>query len=398
MYKTNRGLNQESIQSSNRALLLELIRKERVCSRAYLSKQSKLQQTTVTYIINDFIKLNLVKETGLLVGNKGRRSIGIEIEKSTYGVLGIRIARTGYSVGIFNLAGECVKIEEYHHKADDEASTIIKNILEKTAGMLRAEKKRKILAAGVAVPGPFNMKSEKIVLMTEVTGWNTLHLRESFEQELGLPVYFQHDACAGVWAQLWHNKKIGHENILVYISVGEGVGSGILINGATLENGYSFTGEIGHMSIDYNGVPCECGNKGCLEKYTSAIALTKTINQALGTSDAFSVITQKIRDGNEPYVSQYLACCDYLAVGLVNVINCFNPDAIVIGDEVAKIQPELLLKRVQEKIHERSMPEIYQNVQIMVNDQDLNAELYGAAIIAIREIYKNTEIYFSSNN
>ncbi|MEN6637352.1 MAG: ROK family protein [Clostridiaceae bacterium] len=396
MLKTNRGLNQESIQSSNRALLLELIRKARVCSRAYLSKQSKLQQTTVTYIINDFIKLNLVKETGLLIGNKGRRSIGIEIERNTYGVLGIRIARTGYSVGIFNLAGECVRKEEFHHKADDEASTIITNILDKAAEMQHSEKKRKILAVGVAVPGPFNMKSERIVLMTEVTGWNTLHLREAFEQELGLPVYFQHDACAGVWAQLWHNKKIGHENILAYISVGEGVGSGILINGATLENGYSFTGEIGHMSIDFNGVPCECGNKGCLEKYTSAIALTKTINHAFGTTDAFSVIAQKIKDGNESYVSHYLTCCDYLGIGLVNVINCFNPDAIVIGDEVAKIQPDLLLRRVQEKIHERSMPEIYQNVQIMVNDQDLNAELYGAAIVAVREIYKNTEIYFSS--
>lgn len=396
--KTNRGLNQESIQSSNRALLLELIRKERVCSRAYLSKQSKLQQTTVTYIINDFIKLNLVKETGLLVGNKGRRSIGIEIEKNTYGVLGIRIARTGYSVGIFNLAGECIKQEEYHHKADDEASEIIKTILDKSVEMVNGEQQRKILAAGVAVPGPFNMKSEKIVLMTEVAGWNTLHLREAFEQELGLPVYFQHDACAGVWAQLWHNKKIGQENVLAYISVGEGVGSGILINGVKLEDGYSFAGEIGHMSIDFNGVPCECGNRGCLEKYTSAIALTKTINQALGTGYTFAEITQKIKDGDEPFVSHYLTCCDYLAIGLVNVINCFNPDAIVIGDEIAKIQPDLLLERVQKIIHERSMPEIYQNVQIIVNDQDLNAELFGAAINAIREIYRNMEIYFGNFN
>lgn len=396
MNKSKRGLNQESIQSSNRALLLELIRKERVCSRAHLSKQSKLQQTTVTYITNDFLKLNLIRETGLIVGNKGRRSIGIEIEKNTYGVLGIRLARTGYSVGIFNLAGECVKQNDYHHRAEDTPNEIVKTIIDNATQMLRAEKKRKILAAGVAVPGPFNMQSETIVLMTEVAGWNTLHLREAFEQGLGLPVYFQHDACAGVWAQLWHNKRIGHENILVYISVGEGVGSGILINGETLENGYSFAGEIGHMSIHYNGVQCECGNKGCLEKYTSAIALTKTINQSLGTHDSFPVIAQKIRDRDKVCLEHYMACCDYLAVGLVNVINCFNPNAIVLGDEIVKIAPELLLERVKSKIHERSMPEIYNNVQIFVNEPDLDAELYGAAIIAIREIYRNTEQYFSA--
>jgi len=398
LHQSKRGLNQESIQSSNRALLLELIRKERVCSRAHLSKQSRLQQTTVTYITNDFLKLNLIRETGLIVGSKGRRSIGIEIEKNTYGVLGIRIARTGYSVGVFNLAGECIKKEDYHHKADDEPNAIIKTILDKAGDMLRAEKRRKILAVGVAVPGPFNMKSETIVLMTEVAGWNTLRLREEFEQGLGLPVYFQHDACAGVWAQLWHNEKIGHEDILVYISVGEGVGSGILINGETLENGYSFAGEIGHMSIDCDGVQCECGNKGCLEKYTSAIALTKTINQELGTHDTFSVIAKKIKTGDEVCLKQYLACCDYLAVGLVNVINCFNPNAIVLGDEIVKILPELLLERVQSKIHERSMPEIYNNVQIFVNEKDLDAELYGAAIIAIREIYKNTDYYFQSKD
>jgi N-acetylglucosamine repressor len=396
LYQSRRGLNQESIQTSNRALLLELIRKECVCSRAHLSKQSKLQQTTVTYITNDFLKLKLIRETGLISGNKGRRSIGIEIEKNTYGVLGIRLARTGYSVGIFNLAGECVKKKAYHHHADEEPNVIIKKIIDKAKEMLNDENERKILAVGVAVPGPFNMKSETIVLMTEMAGWNALRLREEFEKGLGLPVYFQHDACAGVWAQLWHNVQIGHENILVYISVGEGVGSGILVNGKMLEDGYSFAGEIGHMSINYDGLKCECGNKGCLEKYTSAIALTKTINQELGTHDSFSVIAQKIKEGDEICLKHYLTCCDYLAVGLVNVINCFNPNAIILGDEIVKILPELLLERVQSKIHERSMPEIYNNVQIFVNEPNLDAELYGAAIIAIREIYRNTEHYFSS--
>ena len=93
MNRSIRGFNQENIQDMNRTLLLNLLRKEGICARAHLANLSQLKQATVTNIVSDFIDWGLVKEVGFLVGNKGRRSIGISINNDDFGVLAIRLAR-----------------------------------------------------------------------------------------------------------------------------------------------------------------------------------------------------------------------------------------------------------------------------------------------------------------
>ena len=118
--------------------------------------------------------------------------------------------------------------------------------------------------------------------MTEKEGWGTLNIKKQFQQELQLPIIVQHDACAGAWAQLWYNEKVSYEGVLLYMSVGQGVGSGLMIDGEAFKGGWGITGEIGHMSIDYEGITCSCGNRGCLEKYTSSIAFKTNVNTRLG--------------------------------------------------------------------------------------------------------------------
>lgn len=389
------GLNQESIQASNRALLLELIRKEGVCSRAFLARKSRLQQSTVTTIVNSFIKWGLVVETGLITGKKGRRSIGISINTDTYAVLGVRIIRSGFSIGLFNLTGGCIIEKNYEVGKNRNPSDMIHKIVSEAQIILSEKKQYRVLSAGIAVPGPFNMKDGTIILMTESEGWNAFNLSNVFQQELKLPTILQHDARAGAWSQLWHNKKDHSEGILVYISVGQGVGSGILVNGETLEGSIGAAGEIGHMSINYEGIQCECGNRGCLEKYTSSVALTKTVNQTLNINYSFSQIADRIRAGDKICTNIYEKCCDLLACGIVNVINCLNPNEIVLGDVMAKISPRLMLERVNKIVKERILSDIYDHQQISVDEMNINAELYGAAIEAIRDIFKNTAEYFS---
>ncbi len=395
MSKQNLGLNQESIQASNRALLLELIRKEGVCSRAHLAKKSRLQQSTVTFIVNSFIQWGLVRETGLISGSKGRRSIGLSINRESFAVLGVRLTRSGYSMGIFDLTGACVREKEYRHEENKPASELMRNIVAQAKALIAEASARQVLAVGIAVPGPFNIKDGIIVLMTEAEGWNALNLRETFRQELQLPTVLQHDASAGAWAQLWHNEQIVKAEALVYISVGQGVGSGIVINGETMEGSIGAAGEIGHMSIDYDGVSCECGNRGCLEKYTSSIALTKAINQKLSTDYSFAQIADLIRSGDEVCLRQYERCCDLLGVGIVNLINCLNPNEIVLGDDMVKVLPGLLLERVCSTVRQRVLPDVYKNQRITVDEMGLNAELYGAAVVAIKDIFKNSGRYFS---
>ena len=125
MKETMRGLNQGNIQNLNRSLLLNLLRREKICARTTLAEHSGLKQATVTHIINDFMNWNLVKEVGLLTGVKGRRSIAISLNTEDLAVAGIRIARKDFSVGLFNLYGEAVMIRRTGIKHGQNAREIM---------------------------------------------------------------------------------------------------------------------------------------------------------------------------------------------------------------------------------------------------------------------------------
>lgn len=397
MERINRGLNQESIQEINRSLIINLLRKEGICARTHLSKLSNLKQATVTNIINDFIEWNLVKEVGFLPGSKGRRSIGISINNDEFRVLAVRIARKNYSVSIFDLSGNsCCSIKKDlipGQKPED----VLEHILKDAEYLINDTKNQKILAIGIALPGPYSTKHERITLMTEATGWNKISIKECVYDRLKIPVFIEQDANAGALAQYWYNEENYINNSLVYIAVGQGVGAGIIINGQVLRGNIGIAGEIGHTTIDYNGEPCECGNVGCLEKYCSSIALTKRINLRLNPEQpyTFSEVCKLIKEGNAIAVEEFELCCNALAMGIVNVVNNFNPSIIVIGDEMAHILPEKMLSLVKALIKNRVLPEVFNNMKITMSLIKNDSMLHGAATVAINDIFQNTNQYLS---
>ena len=277
----NRGYNQESIQDMNRTLLINLLRKEGICARAHLSNLSMLKQATVTNIMNDFIHWGLVKEVGFLVGNKGRRSIGISINNDDFGVLGIRLGRKNYTVGLFDLSGNLVEYKRNEVEAGQKPREIFDNIKGEARELIGSAKGRKIIAVGMAIPGPYSERRGRIELMTGVSGWNEISIKEELTEDFKLPVFVEQDANAGALAQYWHKEEDYKNSVLVYVADGQGVGAGIISNGELLKGSIGVAGEIGHTTIDLGGSKCACGNYGCLENYCSSIAFTRKVNEEL---------------------------------------------------------------------------------------------------------------------
>ena len=153
MNRSIRGFNQENIQDMNRTLLLNLLRKEGICARAHLANLSQLKQATVTNIVSDFIDWGLVKEVGFLVGNKGRRSIGISINNDDFGVLAIRLARKNYTVGIFNLSGRLLDKKRVELDVNQPPRVTFEAIIHEAGELIRSSESRKIIAIGMAIPG-----------------------------------------------------------------------------------------------------------------------------------------------------------------------------------------------------------------------------------------------------
>ena len=184
--------------------------------------------------------------------------------------------------------------------------------------------------------------------------------------------------------------------MLIYIAVGQGVGAGILDAGRLVRGKLGMTGEIGHTSICYDGPVCSCGNRGCLENYCSSTSFTKMVNEALRPSSplSFRDAAALLQSGNPTVMELFLTLCERLAVGIVNLINAFNPDVIILGDEMTYVMPDLMIEQVRKFVKERCIPELYETTMIEKSLVAKDSFAHGAALTAIEDVFDHPSDYF----
>lgn len=257
------GMNSLDIHESNRTSILRILAKETVLTRVDLSRMTGLKQATITNIINDLLASGVVAETGALKGNMGRRSIGIRMNTDRFLVLGIKIARSSYSIGVFNLKNELLEKIVRTQEMPVTANSMLQNIVADAKAMLT--KYENLCAIGVAVPGPYLRREGRIAVMSEFVGWGEIDIFQKLNDAFNLPVFIEHDANAGALAEWRRGSDIGNGDVLVHLLAGEGIGTGVVIDGKIISGYRGIFGEVGHMSINVMGSRCICGNCGCLE-------------------------------------------------------------------------------------------------------------------------------------
>lgn len=397
MLTMHRGINQDTIQEWNRSLLLKSLRKEGVCSRAHLANFSGLKQATVTNIMKDFIDWELVTETGLLSGNKGRRSIGLAINRQKYRVLGLQISRKFYKVGVYDLAGCPLDMVTRKIPKHPDVPAVLKNMCADIRYFEQKYSDYIFLALGAALPGPFISSKNHIALLVGGEEWAGVNIKEALEKELDFPIFLEHDSNAGALAHMWRLKDSYQDQVLVYISVGPGIGAGIIMDGSIYAGTLGIAGEIGHTSINVNGKLCSCGNRGCLDLYASTSALMENINSAYGLPDDHQLtlrdIPGRLKKKDEICLKYFQEACEYIGYCIVNIINTINPDIIIIGDEISGIAPDLTQTLIRRTVKERILPELYDTLSIVVSQDEDHVILTGAAIVAINAIFETPETY-----
>ncbi len=388
--KTKQGKNLEDIQEMNRSLLIRLMRKrQQVCTRAELTQESGLNQSTITNIINELINWGLVVETGVIEGKKGRRSIGIRLNNEPFKVVGIRLSRKSITVALYDLGGKeygSKQVPIRNLEGSDTAFAKMKGLIAEIIEPC----KETVKAIGIATPGPLFRSEGRIALMTEFPGWEKINIQDELNQEFGLPVYIEHDAKAGALAHWWFSEPHRDHGVMVYVAAGQGVGAGIVMDGKVYRGTLGMAGEIGHMSIDYNGPLCECGHKGCLELYCSTTALLKKLNQE---HSSLPSVWKSVQQDEPATVEAVRSASWFLGFGLVNIINTFNPDRIIIGDELSNAG-ELVLRTIREVIDSNALPVVSSRVTLELASPAVDDILVGAATTAIDSLLTQPSVLF----
>jgi glucokinase len=246
-------------------------------------------------------------------------------------------------------------------------------------------------AVSVAVPGTVDAKAGVVVKAPNLPCLDGFPLAAAVEKEFNLPVIIENDANAAAVGEMWQGAGRGHTAV-VCVTLGTGVGGGIILDGKLWRGANQSAAEIGHMSVDpFGGVACTCGSRGCLEVYASATAIVRMAREArprfAGSmlNECDELTAEKVYragvKGDELALEVFRRMGVYLGIGLANLINVLNPEVIVIGGGVVNAW-QLFEKHMLQQVAERAFPLPAAKVKIVRAECGDDAGLLGAARLA----------------
>lgn len=297
---------------------------------------------------------------------------------------GIDIGGTSVKIGLLDRKGNLLKKWEIHSRTEQEGAEILPDISESLSGFLKEENidLQQVLGMGIGVPAP--VRADGIVENTVNLGWKYKEVKKEMEQRTGIRTVVGNDANLAALGEMWKGAGNQEKNLLM-VTLGTGVGGGLIVDGVPATGANGAAGEIGHICMNpLEQETCGCGNHGCLEQYASATGIARLARRKLGTELTAKDVFDGVKAGD--------ALCEeiaeefgrYLGTGLSMVTAVTDPSVIVIGGGVSKAG-DILLDYIRGPYREHAFQKA-KNVRFAIASLGNDAGIYGAAKLMLQEL------------
>ena len=265
--------NPELVKTVNTSVILDIIRKNKHISRAEVAKISKLNPSTVSNITRELIKTDILKEMGIGTSILGRRPIKLSLNPDGPCVIGVEVAGDKITTLMTDLEAKIIARAKIDIDKRENGKVIMKETIKRIGEVIeKSEKdKSKIRGIGMGVTGSIDAVTG-IALFSPNIGWRGVPIKKLIEEEFGIQTFVDNDVKAMALGEYRFGSAKGNRD-LVCMNIGEGLGSGVIIDGKIYRGANWVAGEIGHIILDLNGPRCRCGNRGCLEAFVSGQAM-----------------------------------------------------------------------------------------------------------------------------
>lgn len=346
------GLNNNAIKAYNLGLVLRHVITEPSITRIDLASRTGLTKMAVTNVVSELINEGILSERkNEMEGKKGRPSISLDLSASAPKVVGVSLNADSATAALLSLRGEVLKSASYPYGEDahDAPFHAIDDIL-------RASINEKILGISFICEGSLDRKSNRLVIHPNpsLVDWDFV---AEAKKRYQLPIFTEEkqEAIGAFEKELGLAKD---SSDFVYIQISEDISSAIYVNNMPLKNRLGLTPNLGHLSIDYNGLSCPCGNRGCLQSYISTEAMEKKlrdITKLKADFKGFCEIQSKKNDSRIDWAFKDMM--DKLCFALISLSNLINPQLVLIGGKgrsipdryLAKLEKGLQGKRIHEE-------------------------------------------------
>lgn len=305
---------------------------------------------------------------------------------------GVDVGGTTVKLGLFEQNGNLVEKWEVITRTENQGEGILPDITESIYKKMEEHQieKEQVVGIGIGLPGP--VTKDGVILKCVNLGWGIFNIEHVLEEMTGLPVKAANDANAAALGELWQGGGRGYRD-LVMITLGTGIGGGVILDGKVIPGSNGAAGELGHMPVVENETEtCSCGKKGCLEQVASATGIVKEANKLLKNTDQPSMLRnlEKVtaRDvfyyaeqGDELALQVTDIFSSYLGTAIAHTASVINPEAVVIGGGVSRAG-KFLLDMVEKKFQEKAFLPC-RNVKFEIASLGNDAGIYGAAALIL---------------
>ena len=390
MLNNKNGIDQDIIKDSNRKKILNLIFQKREITKQNISKEIGVSIPTVTSNINELIEEGLVKEAGALASTGGRKPIIVRFLPNSKYSFGVEFTLNNIRVILVNLDAEIkfdnnFKIKNF--KNIDNITEEIHKIIN-VALALNNISDKDILGIGFSLPGTVNEETLMLELAPNIAMKNVDFSR--FSQLLKFPLYIENEANCAAFGEL--NLGIAKKmRNLVYISINEGIGAGVVIQDHLYKGKNKRAGELGHMTIVPNGKACNCGRKGCLEQYASKKSLLEEYNSKSSMPvDTLKEFFSRVDQKENLSILELQKYISFLAIGIQNIVLVLDPHYVVLGGEIGDFS-EYYLEDLKEKVFVENS--FYDNTSLKIFTSKLkkDSSILGAALLPLQKLFSINE-------
>lgn len=385
------------IQEQNRSMVLNKIRTEGPISRIELAKKNHISPSTVASAVQQLIKEGYVSEIGTGASSGGRKPILLKFNPNNQYLFAVAITNSLIIVAQMNLEASVIR-KRTHMILGLQGEAAVQFFLEVMDEFFaESDDLHRCIGISVTVPGIVS-DTQGIVYYNTKLRMSNVPLKQILEGRYRLKTWVENDMNAVVLAERRFGKYTYPD--LIYISIGDGLGSGILINDSILRGTHGGAGEFGHTSVNRSGIRCECGNVGCLDSYISWMAVYSRILTAITTGRPTriseliggdygkivpSVYKEALQQGDRLAQDINEEVAEHLGAGIVNLINMFNPGALILGGELAIGNSELLDK-VQAYIDKHARMIVKDEMVFGQSSLGEDDKIIGAAAVLLQDV------------
>jgi len=374
-------------------------------SRTEIARKIGLSITAVSKYTNLFIAEGLVEELGTQDSKGGRKATSLGLDNNYGCTLAIDFGHTFLRFGIMDMRNNIIVKETHKRKDLGEHQTGLPMLIRLAKDFLaRSQPECPLLAVCIAPSSIIHSRTNKITF-PNLSGWKNVDILSPLSENFPVPVFCDDSARMMALAECTIAGN-GRERQLVFVNVGDGIGTGIVANGRPLRGTGGYAGEMAHIIVKENGYPCDCGSSGCLEQYTSVFAMVRNARKAIrdgvnskikeyANGDVDSIdstcIAKAYSDSDKLAIQLLSEACSYLSVGIANVINILNPPILVLGGGGMNLSKHMI-DGIRHETLLRTLTASFNDTDVRLSRFGDNSVLIGSSIYMLDKLFGFDEL------